>query len=252
MGLVGVQAAPSARVARAFSAAGALAFLVSLAYFLLLYLTRFGAAAAGSDARRAVTSNVALFTLFALHHSVFARQRVRRWIARTVPAELERPLYVWIASLLFVLVCAWWRPVAGVAWQVDGTPVWGLRALQAAGIWLTLRSAAILDIRELAGLRRPDDIRPPAPAGGGLQASATEFKTTGPYGWVRHPIYTGWFLFVWAASPMTFTRLTFAAASCAYLLLAMPLEERTLRATSAGAYDRYAARVRRRLLPGVY
>jgi protein-S-isoprenylcysteine O-methyltransferase Ste14 len=44
----------------------------------------------------------------------------------------------------------------------------------------------------------------------------------------------------------------FAITSCAYLLLAIPLEERTLRATSAGAYERYAARVRWKLVPGLY
>jgi protein-S-isoprenylcysteine O-methyltransferase Ste14 len=118
--------------------------------------------------------------------------------------------------------------------------VWLLRALQAAGVWLTLRSAAVLDIRELAGL---------APM---RERSEMAFKTTGPYGWVRHPIYTGWFVLVWTASPMTMTRLVFAAVSCSYLLIAIPLEERSLHASSAGAYERYARQVRRKLVPGVY
>jgi protein-S-isoprenylcysteine O-methyltransferase Ste14 len=180
-----------------------------------------------------------LFTIFALHHSVFARERVRTWMMRHVQPELERSVYVWIASALFIIVCASWQPVTGVAWQVEGPAVWIMRMLQLAGVWLSLQSAAIIDIRELAGIRQS-------------ATRVTEFKTVGPYGWVRHPIYAGWFLIVWSASPMTTTRLVFAAVSCAYLLAAIPLEERSLRATSGGDYDRYAATVRWKLLPGIY
>jgi hypothetical protein len=248
----------SASFGRLFSWAGALLFVISLAYFLFAYLTRFGAADARGTSTSAVTWNVMLFTVFALHHSIFARARVHRWVLQVVPPELERPLYVWMASVLFVLVCAWWRPVAGVAWRADGPLLWLLRMLQAAGLWLAVRSAGVLDIWELSGLRP----HPSTAARGALsevegQASGhslrpAEFRTTGPYGWVRHPIYSGWLLFVFTASPMTMTRLVFAIVSCAYLLIAIPFEERSMRAASRDAYDRYRAQVPWRLLPRVY
>jgi protein-S-isoprenylcysteine O-methyltransferase Ste14 len=223
---------------------GALLFVVSLAYFAFSYFWTFGAPRHDGGTTGAAAWNVTLFTAFALHHSLFARTRVRAWMTRIVPPDLERSVYVWIASVLFLVVCAAWRPVPGVAWQADGAALWTLRALQAAGLWLTIRSAAILDVWELAGLRplRPE-ARGPGPA---------EFKTRGPYGWVRHPIYAGWMLFVFAASPMTMTRLVFAVVSSAYLLVAIPLEERTIRAASGGAYGRYMAAVRWKLVPGVY
>ena len=229
--------------ARLFAWLGAVLFLASLTYFVLSYGMTFGVPAAGSARAAAVAWNVTLFTVFALHHSVFARTPVRLWVARLVPAPLERSFYVWSASLLLIAVCALWRPVPGVAWEADGMLLWALRLLQATGVWLTLRSAAILDIRELAGVA----FRTPDP-----QASEAEFRTTGPYGWVRHPIYTGWFLIVFAAAPMTLTRLVFALVSCAYLLIAMPLEERSMRAAETRAYERYMEQVRWRLLPGVY
>ena len=75
-------------------------------------------------------------------------------------------MYVWIASLLFIAVCAWWRPVAGVAWQARPPGAVGAWAVQAAGIWLTLRSAVVLDFRELAGLRRNSSSRT-RPSGSG-------------------------------------------------------------------------------------
>jgi protein-S-isoprenylcysteine O-methyltransferase Ste14 len=222
-----------------FTWLGALAFFFSLAYFLFSYLTTFGQPVASGGIAAALTWNVALFTIFALHHSVFARERVRTAIASVLPQPLERSFYVWVASLMFIAVCAVWRPVPGVAWRVEGPLVWGLRAVQAAGVWLTLRSAVVLDIRDLAGLRA---------AGGG----AIEFRTSGPYGWVRHPIYTGWFLMVFAASPMTMTRLVFAVVSCAYLIVAIPFEERSMVNAAAGAYERYRKQVPWRLVPRIY
>ena len=222
-----------------FSWTGALLFALSLVLFVFSYVRTFGAVQLDGNAAGAVTWNVMLFTAFALHHSVFARARVRQWIADIVPWELERSLYVWIASLLFIVVCVGWRSVPGTAWRTEGLTLWALRAVQGAGLWLTLRSAAILDVWALAGLR-PQATGP------------SEFKVRGPYGWVRHPIYAGWFLFVFAASPMTMTRLVFAIVSSAYLLIAIPLEERTMRAATAGTYDRYMAVVRWRLVPGLY
>lgn len=264
-----VHAVSSAHLAYLFSATGALLFFGSLAYFFVAYLTSFGTTAETDAGVIAITLNVTLFTVFALHHSIFARLGVRRWVARRVAAGLERSVYVWSASLLFLAVCAWWRPVDGIVWRADGVVMWVLRVVQAGGVWLTLRSAVVLDIRELAGLWRPEGLGLPSPhetaEAGGPQASGepaatggaqaeTDFKTTGPYGWVRHPIYLGWFLFVWGASPMTMTRMTFAVVSCTYLLIAIPLEERTMRASSSGGarYERYMAKVPWRLLPGVY
>ena len=218
---------------------GATSFVISLVYFLFTYAITFGVVATGPVAPGDVAWNFALFTAFALHHSVFARTPVRARLARTVPPGIERSLYVWLASLLLILVCALWRPISGAAWQVDGVRALPFYALQLAGIWLTLRSAAIIDVGELAGLKVAD-----------VQHIA--FEPTGPYGWVRHPIYAGWFLVVFAVPVMTLTRLEFALTSAAYILIAIPLEERTLRATAGDAYARYTTRVRWRLMPGIY
>jgi protein-S-isoprenylcysteine O-methyltransferase Ste14 len=237
--------------ARVFGWTGATLFVASLAYFSYSYLDRFGVPAARGSWTAAVAWNGLAFTVFAVHHSLFAREPVRRRIRERLAPDMERALYVWVASILFIIVCATWHPVPGVAWQATGISVWLLRAVQAFGVWLTLRSATILGVRTLAGI----------PAAGARATSAgpadalsrdSEFKTTGPYGWVRHPIYSGWFLVVFCVSPMTMTRLVFAVVSSAYLLIAIPMEERTIRALSDGAYERYMRKVRWRLLPGVY
>jgi len=239
-------------------------FVAALLYFAYCYLVVYGRELTGPIDMRAVLANVILFTVFAFHHSLFARDTLRKRITRTV-GVLERSTYVWVASALFVVVCAWWQPVAGAVWRIDEpAAVWALRALQLVGVWLTLRSALMIDFFELAGARQIWRIRkdPPSTTDSrpiddegqvvSAPADASPFKTSGPYGWVRHPIYAGWFLFVFALPTMTMTQFIFAVTSSAYLLIAIPLEERSLRRSSAGAYDQYMQQVRWKLLPHVF
>jgi len=228
--------------ARACAWGGTLLFVASLSYFLYAYVVTFGETpSSGTPGAGAVAFNVFLFTAFALHHSVFARERIRTRVARVVPPALERSVYVWIASVLFLFVCALWQPVPGIAWIATGPLRWLLVALQAAGIWLILRSAFMLDVLELSGVRQLSST-----------PRAAVFKTSGPYGWIRHPIYAGWFLLVLCAPGMTMTRLVFAAVSSAYLLVAIPFEERSLLATAGNAYREYVQQVRWKLIPGLY
>jgi isoprenylcysteine carboxyl methyltransferase (ICMT) family protein YpbQ len=231
------------RLARPIALGGLLFFVEALLYFAYRYVVVFGREATGTINTRAVVADVTLFTVFAFHHSLFARDTVRKWVTRTVGA-LERSTYVWIASALFIAVCAWWQPIAGAAWRIDEPAmVWLLRAAQLLGVWLTLRSALMIDFFALAGASQIWRVEKDAPS---------TFKTSGPYGWVRHPIYAGWFLLVFAVPVMTMTQLVFAVTSSVYLLIAIPLEERSLRRSSAGAYEQYMKQVRWKLLPHVF
>ena len=224
--------------------AGAALFAVSLLYFLYTYAVTFGETTTGPLRPSAVVIDVVLFSAFALHHSLFARERVRTAIAHIVSPELERTIYVWAASLMLIGVCAFWQPVPGIAWALSGPFAWLPPVVQVCAIVLTLRGAAVIDVWELAGVRG---------SGIGDQGSGTwHFKTSGPYGWVRHPIYLGWFLLVFGVATMTMTRLLFAVVSCVYILIAIPFEERTLRHASRGRYDDYMRQVRSRLVPGIY
>ncbi|HZJ30650.1 MAG TPA: isoprenylcysteine carboxylmethyltransferase family protein [Vicinamibacterales bacterium] len=234
--------------ARAFAWAGAVLFAAALAYFLFSYSVTFGEIATGNATTRAVAINVLLFSAFALHHSVFARLPVRAFVRRIVPSQLERSAYVWVASLMLIAVCFYWQAVPGVVWQVSSPWNWAVRLVQLAGIWLTLRSAAVIDGLELAGVRQVShpESQIPHPT-----SQMVEFKTDGPYGWVRHPIYLGWILVVFSVGTMTMTRLVFATISSVYLLVAIPFEERTIRAQSP-SYGDYMRRVPRKLIPRVY
>jgi protein-S-isoprenylcysteine O-methyltransferase Ste14 len=226
-----------------FAWAGAALFAASLSYFLYTYAFTFAESTVGDVSLADAAADVALFTVFALHHSLFAREGVRAWVSRTLSPAVERSAYVWAASLMLIGVCASWRPIPGVAWQLPSAWAWLPPVAQLGGIALTLRSAAVIDVWDLAGVRQAST---PQEVGG------SEFRIEGPYGWVRHPIYLGWFVIVFCVGTMTMTRLLFAVTSAAYILIAIPFEERSLRRASAGAYDRYIQVVPWKLIPRLY
>jgi protein-S-isoprenylcysteine O-methyltransferase Ste14 len=227
-----------------FAWLGAALFAASLGWFVFSYFVRFPELPLADGAAAAVAWNLALFTIFAFHHSLFARDVVRVGVERLFPGR-ERSVFVWVASLVFAGVCAAWHGVPGAAWHAGGAAAWALYVTRAAGIVLTLRAAAILDIWELAGTR------PPRHAAGEHGGAAT-FTRQGPYGWVRHPIYTGWFLVVFSVPAMTATQLVFAVVSSAYLIVGMVFEERSLVAAAPKAYREYQQAVRWKVIPGIY
>jgi protein-S-isoprenylcysteine O-methyltransferase Ste14 len=110
--------------------------------------------------------------------------------------------------------------------------------------------------RELTGVQQAWSYGGHTPAAPRLhleaEAEAEPFVAHGAYGLVRHPIYLGWFLMVWPTPLMTGGRLTFAAISSFYLLIAIPWEERSLEQQHGEAYLRYARQVRWRVIPGLY
>jgi len=242
--------------ARIVAWGGAVLFACALLYFLFAYSVTFGEIVVGDFGPRAIVIDVALFSVFALHHSVFARNRVRAFVRAFVPEQLERSTYVWVASLMLIGVCHSWRMVPGVLWQVSRPWSWAILAVQLWAVWLTLRSAAVIDGLELAGLRQVLTSNSQLPTSAFAEATADKpamkFETTGPYGWVRHPIYLGWMLLVFSVGTMTMTRFVFAAVSTSYLLIAIPLEEKTLRANAGAAYEDYIRRVPWKLIPHVY
>jgi protein-S-isoprenylcysteine O-methyltransferase Ste14 len=145
--------------------------------------------------------------------------------------------------VLFIAVCAAWQPVPGALYHVTGVFALAAYAVHVAGIVLTARGSARLDVLDLAGVRAVAPSRP---------ATHVPLQTRGVYGFVRHPVYFAWVLMVIGTPHMTMTRLTFAVLSTAYLAIAIPFEERGLLDVFGSEYREYQKRVRWRMIPGIY
>jgi protein-S-isoprenylcysteine O-methyltransferase Ste14 len=188
-----------------------------------------------------IAIDAALIGVFALHHSLFARESVKRAL-RLVPPSMVRSFYVWVASVLLVLVVMLWRPVGGVLYSVTGPLAFANALLQASGLWLIARATAGLDPLELAGIRQATGTAP----------KIAPLQISGPYRFVRHPLYLGWILALFGAAHMTGDRLAFASLTTVYLVLAVPWEERSLVQSFGEDYARYRRQVRWRIIPYLY
>ena len=172
---------------------------------------------------KALAVNTALLGLFAVQHSVMARQWFKRAWSRIVPTSVERSTYVLFSSLALLLLFWKWQPMGGVIWDVEnGFGRVALYSLYAAGWAIVLAATFLINHFDLFGLRqvwlhllgRP--------------YTQLEFRTPGLYRYVRHPLYVGWLLVFWSAPKMTLAHLVFAVATTAYILIAIQFEERDL------------------------
>jgi protein-S-isoprenylcysteine O-methyltransferase Ste14 len=186
-----------------------------------------------------------LFVAFAAHHSVFARDGVKRSVALVIPEPVLRSFYVWTASVLLILVCLLWQRVGGELYATPGTAAVAPVAVQLIGIWMIALSVRAIDPLDLAGIREP---LPPAER----ETREQKLKVDGPYRLVRHPLYFGWILAVFGHPHMTGDRLAFAAITTCYLVIAIPWEERALTKSFGEAYREYTRQVRWRVVPFIY
>lgn len=178
--------------------------------------------------------DIGLLFLFGLQHSLMARSSVKDWITRFVAPDLERSTYVFAANLAFILLLVFWQPIPFVLWDAgDGIAediVWSIFVL---GWVVLILSLAAIDSAELLGLRqawawfqnRPHESLP--------------LKTRWLYSQIRHPLYLGVIIVVWAAPFMTVGHLLFAVGFTTYIVIGTYFEERDLLRSGGESYRAY-------------
>ena len=186
---------------------------------------------------QALAIDLALVLLFALQHSVMARDGFKRYWSRIVPDPIERSTYVLCSCLALLLLFRLWQPLGGTIWEVESSAARILLRLFAAlGAVLALAGTFAIDHFGLFGLRQTwRHLR-------GEPRLPARFATPGPYRYMRHPLYTGWLIAIWATPTMSLTHLVFALATSAYIVIGLRFEERDLTRAHA-EYADYRRRV---------
>jgi protein-S-isoprenylcysteine O-methyltransferase Ste14 len=178
-----------------------------------------------------------LLGVFAIQHSVMARQWFKRGMTKMISPAIERSTYVLLSSLALVLLFWKWQPIEGTVWSVENYTGRVLIYAAYAFGWLTvLVSTFLINHVDLFGLRQVwFYLR-------GRQYQPLGFRTPGPYAYVRHPLYVGWLFVFWSTPIMTSAHLLFAVATTTYILIAIQFEEHDLRSFH-NEYVDYARRV---------
>ena len=201
----------------------AVTIVYAVAFFGNIYFARTIDSVAVVPMGEALLCNIVLLSLFALQHSGMARPRFKRLLTRMVPQAAERSIYVFASSITTIAVMAFWQPMGGLVWYVDDlTAATALRAVYFAGWGIMIIATYLIDHWELFGVRQVVAYYR------GERFVPCPFVVPALYRVVRHPIYLGWLLILWASPVMTATHLVAAVGFSVYIVIGARLEERDL------------------------
>ncbi len=182
--------------------------------------------------------NAGLLGLFAVQHSVMARQGFKEWWTKIVPEPIERSTYVLFTNAVLILLFWQWRPLTDVVWSVEvAWGQWVLWGLFGLGWALVLAATFMISHMHLFGMKQVyEHVQ-------GEELSHPDFQIPGLYRYVRHPLILGFLIGFWATPHMTVGHLVFALATTGYSFIGLYLEERDLIAQFGERYRRYREQV---------
>jgi protein-S-isoprenylcysteine O-methyltransferase Ste14 len=190
---------------------------------------------------------LALFFGFALAIVLWLARKEPELLAERMssPMQSGQPLWdkVFVVAVM-VLFVAWLilMPLDAVRFGYSEVPGW-LQILGALGVVLSFY-IMFLTFRENAYLAMVVKVQ---------QERGQSVVSTGPYRYVRHPMYASTLLFFPGSALLlgSWWGLMFCTVVLGLLVWRIPLEERMLENGLAG-YDEYARKVRYRLIPRVW
>lgn len=182
--------------------------------------------------------NILLLSLFAIQHSVMARQGFKKMWTKIIPTPIERSTYVLISSIILILLFWLWRPITNVVWNAEGTLLGSLLTILYFAGWLTvLLGTFMINHFDLFGLKQVyfNLIN--------REEGKPKFVRQFLYKIVRHPLMLGFIIAFWAAPVMTVGHLLFAFATTGYILVAIQLEEHDMVKVYGEEYINYQREV---------
>lgn len=171
----------------------------------------------------ALGTNFALIGIFALQHSLMARQTFKRWWITIIPEPIERSTYILFSNLVLILLIWKWEPIGGNVWTISSPFISGiLVAVSLLGFALVIASTFMINHFDFFGLRQTWKYFRNQPY------EPVHFSQSYLYRYVRYPLYLGFGIGFWATPVMTLTHLILAVLITGYILAGIYLEEKDM------------------------
>jgi len=171
----------------------------------------------------ALLIDLGLLTAFALQHSIMARPAFKKLWTRVIPTAIERSTYVLASTLLLAAIVVFWQPLGGIIWQVqEPVAVAVIYGVFTIGWGILFLATFQLNHFDLFGLRQVWLYFR------GQAYTPLSFNTPWLYRHMRHPLYVGLMIGLWAAPTMTVAHLVFATLCSGYIFVGSLLEEKDL------------------------
>ncbi|MDD5156862.1 NnrU family protein [Sulfurimonas sp.] len=186
----------------------------------------------------ALTINITLVILFALQHSIMARQSFKKYITKFIPISAERSTYVLVSGVFLSLICIYWQGIDGYLWRVDnqvGQII--LISIYIFGWTFSVVSSFLINHFELFGLEQVYlNLK-------NRVAPEITFKESSFYKFIRHPIQLGTLIGIWATPNMSYTHLMLSVTFTSYIFIGLYFEEKDLAKTIGKKYEAYQKQV---------
>jgi protein-S-isoprenylcysteine O-methyltransferase Ste14 len=174
-----------------------------------------------------------LSILFFVQHSGMVRASFRSWLSSIVPARCHASIYAIASGLTLTAVLLLWQTTETVLFRLQGPLRWLPRAvslLAVAGFLWGFRELALFDAFGLVPLLTRSR---------GKESQPPRLVVSGPYRWLRHPLYFFTIVLIWSVPDLSSDRLLFNSLWTLWIVLAAFLEERDLVATFGERYRTY-------------
>ena len=193
---------------------------------------------------KALIINIFLFVIFGIQHSGMARKGFKKWLTGFLPKAVERSTYIVFSNIALMTVLYFWEPMGGVIWYFESTFArQAIIAIYIFGWALVLFSSFLINHFHLFGLQQT--------WGYFINKNYNDdhFVTPWIYTVIRHPLYVGWFILVWAAPTLTVAHLVFSLCCTLYIYIGVRFEEKDLVDDFGDSYKTYQSNVPM-LIPG--
>jgi len=181
--------------------------------------------------------DAALSILFFIQHSGMIRKSFRRWLARFVSEEYTRAIYAISSGVVLLLVILLWQTSTQSIIAPSSLFRWSLRAvffISLFGFYWSVKALRFFD---------PFGFRPILNRLRGRNPRPMPITVSGPYLWVRHPLYLFTILMIWSCADLTRDRLLFNVLWTVWIIIGSHFEELDLITEFGDAYREYQQRV---------